>query len=63
MTDMFRNAPPAAKEANALFNPLVPLCSVRERDVEEQQKFGEMCGGRVAYPGEITGNIRMICSP
>jgi NAD(P)-dependent dehydrogenase (short-subunit alcohol dehydrogenase family) len=63
MTDMYRNASPAAKEANALFNPLVPLCPVRDSDSEEQKMFGELYGGRVAYPEEIAGIVGMICSP
>ncbi|KAF1977966.1 short chain dehydrogenase [Bimuria novae-zelandiae CBS 107.79] len=63
MTDMYRDANPAAKEANALFNPLVPLSPLREWDTEEQRKFGEMYGGRVAYPEEIAGIVGMICSP
>ncbi|KXJ93585.1 3-oxoacyl-acyl-carrier-protein reductase [Microdochium bolleyi] len=63
LTDMFLNVPAAAKGANAQFNPLVPLCPVGEWDTKEQRKFGEMYGGRVAYPEEIAGVVGMICSP
>jgi NAD(P)-dependent dehydrogenase (short-subunit alcohol dehydrogenase family) len=63
MTDMYRDANPAAKQANALFNPLVPLSPLRESDTEEQKQLGEMYGGRVAYPEEIAGIVGMICSP
>ncbi|KAI1875892.1 uncharacterized protein JN550_001388 [Neoarthrinium moseri] len=63
MTEMFANAPDAAKEAIALFYPLTPLSPVREWDADEMKELGKKYGGRVAYPEEIAGIVGMICSP
>lgn len=63
MTDMYRDAPHAAKAAMALHNPLTPLSPLREWDTPEQRELGEAYGGRVAYPEEIAGIVGMICSP
>jgi 3-oxoacyl-[acyl-carrier protein] reductase len=63
MTEMFKNAPDAAKEAISLFYPLTPLSGVREWDSDEMKALGEKYGGRVAYPEEIAGMVGMICSP
>jgi len=63
MTDMYRDAPHAAKAAMALHNPLTPLSPLREWDTQEQRELGEVYNGRVAYPEEIAGIVGMICSP
>ena len=63
MTDMYRDAPHAAKAAMALHNPLTPLSPLREWDTQEQRELGKVYNGRVAYPEEIAGIVGMICSP
>ncbi|KAF4454605.1 NAD(P)-binding protein [Fusarium austroafricanum] len=63
MTDMYMTAGDEIKYALGLWNPLIPLASVRETDSPEVQELGKKFGGRAAYPEEIANLVAMICSP
>jgi 3-oxoacyl-[acyl-carrier protein] reductase len=63
VTDMYREASGPAKEANALFNPLIPLSQARDWDSDEQKEYQKLYGGRVAYPEEIANVVGMIANP